>query len=207
MPGASLERSEFIRACREGGTALERALAALDRELFATLYRECRRAVRDAATARDLVQDTFIKVWQRCATFHGESELLPWIRAILRHTMLDAWRRAAPQISLDDTAADAEIEARVVELSATCVVAPHDEAHAEELTATFQRCWERFERDHPAHAAVIAWISDDGLDNTAIAQLLGRSPGATREYISQCRKKLRVYLADWFELAYGAPQP
>ncbi|MCW5572431.1 MAG: RNA polymerase sigma factor [Steroidobacteraceae bacterium] len=202
-----MDKLDFIRACREGGAALERALVALDRELFAGLYRECRRAVRDAAAARDLVQDTFIKVWQRCATFQGDSELRPWVRAILRHTMLDAFRRAESRVSLDDTAAGTEIEARIAELSAVQVAAPHDEAHARQLAETFQRGWARFEQDCPAHAAVIVWISEDGLDNAAVAQLLGRTPGATREYISQCRKKLRVYLADWFELAFGASSP
>lgn len=202
-----MDRVEFIRACREGGAALERALVALDRELFAALYRECRRAVHDAAAARDLVQETFIKVWQRCATFQGESELRTWIRAILRNTILDAFRRAGPGLSLDDEAASGEIEARIVELSAVMAMAPQDAAHARELAATFRRGWERFERDCPAHAAVITWISEDGLDNAAVAELLGRSPGATREYISQCRKKARVYLADWFELAFGAPRP
>lgn len=202
-----MDRVEFIRACREGGAALERALVALDRELFAALYRECRRVVRDAAAARDLVQETFIKVWQRCATFQGDSELRPWIRAILRNTMLDALRRTEPRLSLDDEDASGEIEARIVELSACAGSAPQDAAHSRELAETFQRCWERFERDCPAHAAVIAWISEDGLDNQAVARLLGRSPGATREYISQCRKKARVYLADWFELAFGAPRP
>ena len=51
---------------------------------------------------------------------------------------------------------------------------------------------------------MIAWIGEDGLDNEAIAQLLGRTPGATREFISQCRKKARVYLAEWYQLAFGA---
>jgi RNA polymerase sigma-70 factor (ECF subfamily) len=202
-----LDKREFIRACHEGGAALERALVTLDRELFTGLYRECRRAVRDAAAARDLVQDTFIKVWQRCATFHGDSELRPWVRTILRHTMLDALRKAAPQLSLDDNDASTGIEARIAELSAAQTITPHDEAHSRQLAEAFQRCWARFEQDCPAHAAVITWISEDGLDNAAVAQLLGRSPGATREYISQCRKKLRVYLAEWFELAFGAPQP
>lgn len=202
-----MDKLEFIRACREGGIALESALATLDRELFAGLYRECRRKVRDAAAARDLVQETFIKVWQRCATFHGNSELWPWVRTILRHTMLDAFRRAESKVSLDDGAASARIEARIVELSATQVVTPHDVAHSRQLADTFRRCWARFEQYCPAHAAVIAWISEDGLDNAAVAELLGRSPGATREYISQCRKKARVYLAEWYELAFGAPQP
>jgi RNA polymerase sigma-70 factor (ECF subfamily) len=182
-------------------------MRTLDREHFASLYRECRRAVRDGATARDLVQDTFIKVWQRCASFHGDSELLPWLRAILRHAMLDSFRRSAHLVPLDDDMLTADIGRRIEELSARTVPTPHAEAQAREHQETFRRCWQAFERDCPAHAAVIGWISEDGLGNEDIAQLLGRTPGATREFISQCRKKARVYLAEWYELVFGSEAP
>lgn len=193
-----------MRACRDGGSALEQAMRTLDREHFAVLYRESRRTVRDAAAARDLVQETFIKVWQRCASFHGSSELLPWLRAILRHTMLDSFRRHDRAVSLDDAVLTAEVEQKILELSARAVATPLDEVQVRQQREVFQRCWAAFERDCPTHAAVIAWIGEDGLDNEAIAQLLGRTPGATREFISQCRKKARVYLAEWYQLAFGA---
>lgn len=198
-----MDKHSFIQACREGGAAIEQALRTLDRNYFAVLYRECRRAVRDGAAARDLVQETFIKVWQRCATYHGESELLPWVRAILRRTMLDSFRKADRLVPLDDPVLSAEVEQKVVELSARQVPTPHDDARARQLAETFQRCWERFEHECPEQAAVIAWISEDGLNNDEISDLLGRSPGATREFISQCRKRARVYFADWYELAFG----
>lgn len=182
-------------------------MRTLDREHFAMLYRESRRTVRDAAAARDLVQETFIKVWQRCASFHGNSELLPWLRAILRHTMLDSFRRNDRAVSLDDAVLTAEIELKIVELSARAVPTPLDDAQARQQRAVFQHCWAAFERECPTHAAVIAWIGEDGLDNDEIAQLLGRTPGATREFISQCRKKARVYLAEWYQLAFGGQAP
>lgn len=199
-----MDKDQFMRACRDGGSALEQAMRTLDREHFAVLYRESRRTVRDAAAARDLVQETFIKVWQRCASFHGSSELLPWLRAILRHTMLDSFRRHDRAVSLDDAVLTAEVEQKILELSARAVSTPLDEVQVRQQREVFQRCWAAFERDCPTHAAVIAWIGEDGLDNEAIAQLLGRTPGATREFISQCRKKARVYLAEWYQLAFGA---
>ena len=36
-----------------------------------------------------------------------------------------------------------------------------------------------------------------------IGELLGRTPGATREFISQCRKRARLHLIEWYELAFG----
>ena len=48
---------------------------------------------------------------------------------------------------------------------------------------------------------MIRWIAEDDLDHEQIAGLLQRTPGATREYISQCRKKARHYFRDWYVLA------
>lgn len=193
-----------MSACREGGVAIERALRQLDRSYFGALFRESLRGLRDHESARDLVQDTFIKVWLRCATFQGDSELLPWIKAILRHGLLDRLRRSAGEVTLetgDDQAP--EIQIRIAELSEDLIPRPDTEAARAQLNDCFQRCWQRFEAASPSHALVIAWIVEDGLTHEEIGELLGRTPGATREFISQCRKRARLHLSEWYELAFG----
>jgi DNA-directed RNA polymerase specialized sigma24 family protein len=79
---------------------------------------------------------------------------------------------------------------------------PEDAARRAELQAVFERCWREFERVSPAHAAVMTWIVDDGLSHEEIGTLLERTPGATREFISQCRKRARRHLAEWYALAF-----
>ena len=81
---------------------------------------------------------------------------------------------------------------------------PHEEAHRRQLAESFQRGWDAFQEAAPRHAAVMAWIVEDGLSNDEISELLGRTPGATREFVSQCRKRARVHLAEWYQLALGA---
>lgn len=197
-----------MRACREGGAAIEQALRRLDRDFFAVLHARAARILRDADVAHDLVQDTFIKVWQRCATFHGDSELLPWIEAILRHGVLDRLRRSGREIPFDHgDAMNTELSERVAELSQHEIARPDDELRHAQLAECFHQCWERFEQAAPRHAAVISWIAADGLSNDQIAALLDRSPGATREFISQCRKRARVHLAEWYQLAFGKDSP
>jgi len=203
-----LDKNEFMRACREGGTAIETALRTLDRQFFGVLHARALRTVRNADAARDVVQDTFIKVWQRCVTFQGSSELLPWIDAILRHGVLDLLRRGGREVPFDESdAVNTEVSARIAEISQREIATPDDDARREQLADCFRRCWARFELAAPAHAAVISWIADDGLANDEIGALLERSPGATREFISQCRKRARVYLAEWYELAFGGKEP
>jgi RNA polymerase sigma-70 factor, ECF subfamily len=192
-----------MSACREGSAALERALRALDRTFHAVLYRESLRALRDADLAQDLVQETFIRVWQRCASFKGDSELLPWIRAILRNLILDQLRRPErEQACFDDEAMQAVIESRLAESADAGMPRPEEAWRRGQLEASFAQGWQRFEQAAPAHAAVMRWVVEDGLTPLEISTLLGRSPGATREFLSQCRKRARQHLAEWYELAF-----
>lgn len=191
-----------MRACREGGAAIEAALRELDRAYFAVLYRDGLRTLRDSDAARDLVQDTFIKVWRRCATFRGDSELLPWIKAILRNGAIERVRRLPREVPLDDRDGLAPaVSERIAELSFKLNPTPDRIVDEAELAATFSRLWGRFQEADPLHANVMAWVVEDGLSTEDIAELLGRTPGATREFVSQCRKRARVHLAEWYALA------
>ena len=121
--------------------------------------------------------------------------------------MLDRLRRPQRDVSFDEGAGlSAELAERVFELSQQQVLRPDDEARQQQLAECFQRCWQRFEAAAPAHSAVIQWIVEDGLSHEQIAELLDRTPCATREFISQCRKRARVHLAEWYELAFGADE-
>ncbi len=195
-----------MQACREGGKRLEQALRLLDRSYFAVLYNDCLRALHDPDAGRDLVQETFIKVWQRCASFRGESELLPWVRAILRRAILDQLRRPSREVPLEDESGlTADALQLVAELSAEQVALPEAAVRQRELSQCFQRCWEQFLKASPEHALVISWIAEDGLSHAEIGEILGRNPGATREFVSQCRKRARIHMAEWYTLAFTEP--
>jgi RNA polymerase sigma-70 factor (ECF subfamily) len=190
-----------MRACREGGTAIEQALRHLDRAFFAILYRDAVRTLRDPAAARDLVQDTFIKVWRRCSTFRGDSDLLPWIRTILRYGAIQVLRGSVREVPLDDhDGLTDEASRRLYEMSVEGNPTPERLVRQSEQADQFRRSWQRFLREDPLHANVMTWVVEDGLSNEDIAELLDRTPGATREFISQCRKRARYYLADWYAL-------
>ena len=197
-----MDKTVFMRACRDGGTAIEQALRELDRGFFAILYKDAMRTLRDADATRDLVQDTFIKVWRRCATFRGDSDLLPWIKVILRHGAIERLRQTVREVSMEDhEGLTADASQRIYELSVESNPTPEEWARRSEHEAQFRSGWQRFQEEDPLHAGVMSWIVEDGLSNDDIAELLNRSPGATREFISQCRKRARRYLADWYALA------
>lgn len=198
-----MDKTSFMRACREGGAAIESALRELDRTFFAVLYRDGLRVLRDPDTTRDLVQDTFIKVWRRCATFRGDSDLLPWIKTILRHAAIERLRQPAHEVPMEDhEGLTADASRHILELSAERNPSPERLAQQREQAETFRRGWQRFQKEDPLHASVMTWVVEDGLSTHHIAHLLDRTPGATREFVSQCRKRARGYLAEWYALAH-----
>lgn len=202
-----LDGASFARACREGGRHIEQWLRGFDARYGAALHREAGLVLRQAAAAEDLVQDTLIKVWQRCASFRGEAHPYAWVRQILRRAALDRLRARVPEEPLEDESGglSAAVRQAIDHLSIDGVVRPDDAHQAAVLQGMYQRCYARFAAAHPEHAAVLRWIAEDGLEPAEVAELLGRSPGATREFLSQCRKKARPFLAEWYAAVRDLP--
>lgn len=197
-----LTAESFIRACRERGRLIETWLRVFDREHGAALYREAAAVLRDWSAAEDVVQDALIKVWQRCTGFRGEGSPVGWVRQIVRNALLDHLRARRPETSLTDD--DGELVPEAAHAVERAAAEQGDTLGARlyerQVEQVFRRCFDRFAADHPEHATVLRWVVEDGLDNAEIEALLGRTPGATREFISQCRKKARPYLAEWYAL-------
>jgi RNA polymerase sigma-70 factor (ECF subfamily) len=200
-----MNRDEFIAACREGGARMEGALRALDRAWAARLIGTFPRKLRDSGVAEDLVQETLIKAWQNCAQYRGDSEVFAWLRRILRNLLIDHLRRQAPEESLEDDEGELTLAAQkgIAILSGELIPSPETELLRAELRECLRRQRRRFREAAPLHASVLEWIAEEGLSNEEVAELLQRTPGATREFISQARKKARRIYAECYELAFG----
>jgi RNA polymerase sigma-70 factor (ECF subfamily) len=69
------------------------AMAVLYDRFGGLLYSIIYRAVRDQATAEDLVQETFFRIWNRIHTFDAErGRLEPWLVTIARNRAFDHLR-------------------------------------------------------------------------------------------------------------------
>lgn len=204
-----LSAENFMRACRERGRLIETWLRVFDRQHGAALYREAALALRSWHAAEDVVQDALVKAWLRCATFRGGGDPVGWVRQIVRNAVIDALRARRPEQPLHDDEGELtpEAQAAVVAQANERRDAPGETLHERQVEQTFRRCFERFAAAHPEHATVLRWVVEDGLDNAAIEQLLDRTPGATREFISQCRKKARPFFADWYALVSPGANP
>lgn len=91
--------------------ALVRRACAGDTRAFEKLYREhsgrvyglCLRMTRDAQTAEDCTQETFLSAWRALGSFQTRSSLATWLHRIAVNVVLARRRRRTPvQESLDE---------------------------------------------------------------------------------------------------------
>jgi RNA polymerase sigma-70 factor (ECF subfamily) len=197
----------FMTACRERGARLEQWLKAFDRLHGASLYREAALRLGSWQVAQDVVQDGMIKVWMRCATFRGDAQPLTWVKRIVRNTLLDHLEQNRPDDPLVDDEGELtpEAERAITELSRAAVATPEASLRESQVAQVYKACFAQFARDCPAHAQVLRWVVDEGMSNAELEVLLERTPGATREFISQARKKARIYLKPWYDLVRPDP--
>ena len=83
--------SELAAATRRGDVASFRILVeGLTRELVATAFRY----TRDWHSARDLTQETWIKVYERIDQYREDRPFRPWLRAVHRNGCVSHLRKA-----------------------------------------------------------------------------------------------------------------
>jgi RNA polymerase sigma-70 factor (ECF subfamily) len=134
------------------------------------VFRLCRAYLNDEEQARDLVQETFISVWQHLEGFRGESSLRTWIFRIATNNCLRALERSKRMPS-----------GELVKEPA----APQEE-DVEEKVAFLYRCIGELEE---TDRILISLVLED-LPQDEIASITGLSYANTRVKIHRIKEKL-----------------
>lgn len=160
--------------------------AAGDLQAFEAIYRQhagriqalCRRLTGDPHEAEEMVQEVFIRAWQKLATFQGRSSLSTWLHQIAIHAVFDAGRRAkrTPTSPIDDAGA------------ATWAAPKSNSGLRVDL--------ERAIDDLPAGAREVLVLHDVyGYGHEEIAALNGISAGTSKSQLHRARMLLRERLS------------
>lgn len=85
---------------------LDRSLA----EIRPTLLRIARLQLRNDAWAEDVVSETIIAALEKSSTFAGQSQFKTWVVGILKHKIIDQFRRTKREVSSDELAEATDME-------------------------------------------------------------------------------------------------
>ena len=168
-----------------------RRAAAGDVDAYEWLYRRhvgrihalCLRMSRDPSEAEDLVQDVFVRAFERLGSFRGDSAFGTWVYRVAVNLVLESFRKKSRWTArIDD-----EVEP---ELALDAAVAGVGALPAKDLDL------ERAVAALPARARLVFVLHDvEGYKHREIADMTNTAVGTCKAHLHNARKKLRDALS------------
>jgi RNA polymerase sigma-70 factor, ECF subfamily len=196
-PAAAARGSDdpvFIEKLKAGDTAAYEALVDLySGDIYALLYR----LTENAEEARDLTQDTFLRVLRSIKGFRGQSELKTWLYRIAINESRNRFRwwkrrRRDVTISLDATIGDSDTA--IHETLSDGSESPEDAALSHEREYALQAAIIEIPE---AYREAIVLCDIEGMSYEETAAALGVGIGTVKSRISRGREELRRRLKDF----------
>ena len=157
------------------------------------LYSVILRAVTNPATAEDLVQETFLRIWNRIHTFDTDrGRLEGWIVTIARNRAVDYLRSLRSQPN--------ESSATIEDLEHSGFFVTH-ETEAERLTRS-KAVGAALDRLSDAQREVLELTHFQGLTQTEIAERMQKPLGTVKSLVRSALKLLRASVVE----AGGTPR-
>lgn len=172
------DSSDLIQRAQQGDQA---AFEQLYRAHVGRVYALCLRLTADRARAQELTQDAFVRVWERLASFRGESAFSSWLYRLTVNVVFlsqRAGRRRALRVFTTD---DLETWERPVDAQSTAA----GQLDLERAIATLP----------PGAREVFVLHDVEGYRHHEIAQLTGIAVGTSKAQLFRARRLLREALS------------
>lgn len=157
------------------------ALAELYDRYGRLVYSLILRVVRDTGIAEDLVQETFLRVWNRVGGFDAQKGSIgPWLLAVARNRAIDYLRSAGGR------------ERNSVEFEENDHPALYGDMEKDILSSDkARRVKSAIEKLSPNQRQVIELAYFEGLSQTEMAQRMGQPLGTVKTWVRSALKNLR----------------
>jgi len=187
----------LVEACRAGNTEAFGVLVSRYQDrLYPTVYR----LTGCAEEAHDLLQDAFLRAFEKLDLFQGESSFYTWVYRIAVNLALSNRRRRRPVLRLQNDRGGPEIEPPY-DAAESDPSAPMERA---ELARSVQNALSALA---PDHRAVVVMKVFDGLHYDEIAKILDVPVGTVRSRLHRARCDLKDRLRSFIEDDVPARQP
>ena len=166
---------DLVRRARDGDRA---AFEGIYRLHAGRIYALCLRLAGDPVEATEVVQDAFIRAWQRLRSFRGDASLLSWLHRI---TVNEFYQRRR---------SERRRHARVTPLAE-----PPDAAGAAGADPAARMDLEQALARLPEGAREVFVLFDvEGYSHEEIAGMVGIAPGTSKAHLHRARRLLKGML-------------
>lgn len=165
--------SELISQCKKGD---RKAQELLYRQLASKMLGVCMRYATSRMEAEDILQNGFIKLFNKLNDFRGEGSFEGWARRIMVHSAIEYYRKNYKMMQVMD------IEELGYEQSSQSEIA--EKMDAGELLALIQQL-------PPGYRMVFNMYAIEGYSHKEIAGIAGITEGASKSQLSRARAILK----------------
>lgn len=162
------ELEHIIQGCIDGDRSQQEKLY----QMFASrMYGVCLRYSKNPEQAKDILQDGFVKVFEKIGQFRNEGSFEGWIRRLMINTALERFRKQRQVVSLDVLPDVAEAED-----------AEDDEVafSMDELLSYIQMLPERY------RMVFNLYVMED-MSHKEVAEMMGITEGTSKSDLSRAR--------------------
>jgi RNA polymerase sigma factor (sigma-70 family) len=171
-----MDDETLIKECVKGNPKAQRMLF----DKFAPkMMTVCLRYVKDTFEAEDVLQEGFIKLFNKISDYKMEGSLEGWVRRIMVNTALDSIRKNK-KFQLDSTIDD-------IEFKLSDSISATDELQAEDLMKIIQQMPD-------GYRMVFNMFAIEGYSHREIGEMLGISENTSKSQFSRAKSYLKTLL-------------
>jgi RNA polymerase sigma factor (sigma-70 family) len=185
-----VENKEKLKLIIEGCLRNERrAQEELFRHFYGKMLVVCMRYMNDRDSAQEVLQEGFIKVFEKLGAFDYKGSFEGWIRRIIANTAIDSIRKSKKDPYLTDNDND-------FKLGAEDEIEMREEMEITDIKAEI--AMEAIQKLSPAYRAVFNLYVLEEYSHKEIAEILGISEGTSKSNLAKAKMNLQKMLSDKF---------
>lgn len=179
-----MSEADWLAAVAKGGEERRSGISALYSAYAEPFRQYFRRRGASQADAEECCQDSFVRLVRALDRGTAVEHPRAWLWQVARSQWIDHCRqREDRRVDLDHWTAVGADEP----LS--------DPGPQIDLDECVRQQFARFAEAYPEGAQALVWASVEQFTAPEIGELLGRTPGATRQFLSELRRRVRDYLS------------
>ena len=177
---------DIVNGCLKGD---RRSQETLFKMFYGKMLAVCSRYISDKDTAQEVLQEGFIKVFDKLEVFDFKGSFEGWVRRIIVNTAIDSIRKAKRAPILKDKDTDFKMDSSdQLEESETLQLT--------ELKASI--ALEAIGKLSPGYRTVFNLFVIEEYSHKEIAEMLGISEGTSKSNLSKAKLNLKKILTDEF---------
>ncbi|MFO7844343.1 MAG: RNA polymerase sigma factor [Bacteroidales bacterium] len=165
---------DIVDRCKSGE---QKAQFQLYKLYYKAMYNTCLRIVNDSFEAEDIMQEAFLKAFDKIHSYKGEVSFGAWLkRIVINHSLDELRKKKLDMESLEDSLYELKEEDKVINEEQTTI-------KAEEI---------RYEINHlpEGYRIVLSLYLIEGYDHDEISEILNISSSTSRSQCARAKQKL-----------------